>query len=81
MKKHVLRTDGRNNEIEVGDDYQAWNAAIGASTGEIVRSLDGSIELWCDENGGDCELNRAASIIVGMQIVGDVIVFYPGDIK
>jgi hypothetical protein len=68
----------------VGEGYQNWNDAIGARMGELVVSPDGSIELWCDEEGlcrNEPQLNRAASMLVGRQIVGDVIVFFPGDIK
>lgn len=83
MKRNIIKTDGTHELTEVGDGYQSWNRALDISTGEIVRSPDGSIELWCDENGlcmAEPQLNRAASLLVGSQIVGDVIVFYPGDI-
>jgi hypothetical protein len=84
MKRTILRSDNTQEETEVGDGYKSWNASIDARIGELVISPDGSIELWCDEEGLLCEepeLNLKASMLVGRQIVGDVIVFYPGDIK
>lgn len=50
---------------DVGDDWRAWNEAIGADTGELVRNVPrfelrtqegrairfpNGAELWCDEN-------------------------------
>jgi hypothetical protein len=84
MKRTVLRVDGRDNMEDVGDDYKAWNKAIGADWGELVVSPDRSIELWCDEEGlckGEPIVNVMASLLVKRPIVGDVIVFYPGDVK
>lgn len=86
MKRSIYRvTEDANFEenIEVGDGWQDWNKAIGARTGELVRSPDGSLELWCDEEGlmrEDARVNRLASLLVMRPIVGDAIVFYPGDV-
>ena len=84
MKRTVLRVDGRDETEEVGDGWQEWNEAIGARTGELVVSPDGSVELWCDEEGlckADPIVNLSASMLVRRPIVGDVIVFFPGDVK
>ena len=84
MKRTLLRTDGTQTELNVGTGYESWNAAIQANMGELVTSPDGTIELWCDEEGALIEnpqLNFAASMLVNRPIVGDVIVFFPGDIK
>ena len=84
MQRTILRTTGEHENSEVGDGWEKWNESIGARMGELVVSPDGSIELWCDEEGlcrNEPQLNRAASMLVGRQIVGDVIVFFPGDIK
>lgn len=83
MQRNIIKADGTSKVTEVGEGYQNWNAAIDARTGQIVTSPDGTLELWCDEEGllvSEPQLNRAASLLVGQQIVGDVIVFYPGDI-
>ncbi len=84
MKRRVLRVDGRDDLEEVGEGFESWNKAIGAGIGELVVTPDRSLELWCDEEGlciGRPILNMTASILAGRQIVGDVIVFRPGDIK
>ena len=83
MERTVLRANGDNETTEVGDDYPAWNKVIDARIGELMISPDGSIELWADEEGlfGEPRLNCVASMLVGRQVVGDVIVFYPGDVK
>lgn len=84
MERTILRANGQDSISEVGDDYRAWNDAIGASMGELVVAPDGSVELWCDEEGplvSEPILNFNASLLVKRPIVGDVIVFYPGDVK
>lgn len=84
MQRTILRTTGEQENTDVGEGFETWNDAIGTRMGELVVSPDGSVELWCDEEGLLCnepQLNRAASMLVGRQIVGDVIVFFPGDIK
>ena len=83
MQREILKADGTNETTEVGDGWEAWNEAIGARIGELVVSPDGSIELWCDEEGllvNEPQINRAASLLACRPIVGDVIVFFPGDI-
>lgn len=84
MKRQIIRADGTNETKDVGDGWQEWNETLGIRTGELVVSPDGSLELWCDEEGlfvSEPQVNLAASMLAGRQIVGDVIVFYPGDIK
>ena len=84
MERTIIRTDGTQDIVEVGDGFEAWNKAIGARTGEIVASPCGQVELWCDEEGlftNEPQLNRAASLLTMRPIVGNVIMFYPGDIK
>lgn len=84
MKRNIVKADGTSELTEVGESFSSWNSILDIRTGELVISDDGSIELWCDENGlcmADPQLNRAASLLVGRQIVGDVIVFYPGDVQ
>lgn len=87
MKRKILRADEQGDhykDIEVGDGWKDWNKAIGAHTGTIVVSPDRTVELWCDDEGlmvDEPQFNMAATLVVGQQIVGDVIVFLPGDIK
>lgn len=84
MERNILRTNGTSKIETVGDGYETWNEAIGAGIGQLVISPDGTIELWCDEEGlfvSEPKVNVAASLLVRQQIVGDVIVFYPGDVK
>ena len=84
MKRTILRIDGRDNIEEVGNGWEDWNEAIGARVGEVVVSSDGNIELWCDEEGlcrNDATVNLTASLLVKRTIVGDAIIFYPGDIQ
>lgn len=84
MKRTVIRVSGEFATMEVGNGFRTWNAVIGASIGELVVSPDGSIELWCDEEGllkARPQTNLAASMLVGRPIVGDVIAFLPGDVK
>jgi len=84
MDRNVINSDGTSLVQDVGDGFQTWNKAIGADCGTIVTSPDGTLELWCDDDGlcrENPQLNQAASMLVGQQIVGSVIVFYPGDIK
>lgn len=84
MIRPVLRavTGGSLTDlVEVGDGWETWNAAIGASCGELVR-LRGGKELWCNENGlaeGGLP-NEQASKLARRAIVGDVILFNEGDI-
>lgn len=83
MERTILRTNGGHANTNVGQGFAAWNKVIGARIGELVLSQDGSIELWCDEEGlliDEPELNQVASMLVGRRIVGDVIVFFPGDV-
>jgi hypothetical protein len=70
-------------ETNVGNGFESWNEAIDARVGEIVQTPDGSLELWCDEEGllTQREYNHAASLLARCRIVGDVIVFKPGDIE
>jgi len=84
MTRTILYADGTREVRNVGDGWEAWNATLGIRTGELVVSPDRSLELWCDEDGlcmAEPQLNRDASMLVGRQIVGDVIVFKPGDVK
>jgi hypothetical protein len=83
MKKTIIRTDGTIEETEVGDGFESWNQAIGARVGEIAQTPDGTIELWCDEEGllREREFNFQASTLAMRPIVGDVIVFEVGDIQ
>lgn len=84
MKRRVLRVDGRDNFEEVGDGFQEWNDAIGASIGELVVCPGGRVELWCDEEGlfvSEPILNVMASLLARRQIVGNVIIFQKGDVK
>lgn len=86
MKRVVLRAgllNARANDlVEVGDGYETWNKAIGATCGEIVKCRNGHQELWVNENGlaEECELNQQASFLTGLPIVGDAILFEKGDI-
>jgi hypothetical protein len=83
MKRTILQTDGGQHVKEVGTGFETWNDAIGASTGTLVVSPDRTLEFWCDDEGLCCEdpqLNREASMLAGQQLVGDVIVFFPGDV-
>lgn len=83
MKRTIIRTDGSMEKAEVGYNFESWNEAIDARVGEIVQTPDGSLELWCDEEGllAHREFNQAASLLAMRRIVGDVIVFKPGDIE
>ena len=84
MVRDVIRADGRVEKIEVGNGFETWNKVIGASCGTIVSAPGATLELWCDDNGllaPEPRLNLQASILACQQIVGDVIVFKPGDIK
>lgn len=84
MKRQVLRADGTNEEIEVGDGWESWNETINARTGTLVVSPDRTVELWCDDEGllvSEPVQNMVASLLVRQPIVGDVIVFFPGDVK
>lgn len=83
MKRTIIRTDGTMEETQVGYGFESWNEAIDARVGEIVHTPDRSLELWCDEEGllADREYNHTASLLAMRRIVGDVIVFKPGDIK
>jgi len=83
MERTILRASGAFEKTEVGDNFSSWNECIGARVGEVVQAPDKSLELWCDEEGLLCEreFNFAASVLAMRPIVGDVIVFYPEDIK
>jgi hypothetical protein len=84
MKATLITTDGNQTVIDGEGGWQQWNEAIGAHTGTIVTSPDGSIELWCDDEGlfkEDARQNIIASILVKQPIVGDVIAFPAGSIK
>lgn len=87
MIRPVLRAtqDGSSvtDLVEVGDGWETWNAAIGASVGEIVRTRDGKHELWVNENGiaEGCVVNVEASKRVGVRILGDAILFEEGQIE
>jgi len=84
MERKVIKTDGTTTSTWVGDGFESWNEAIGARVGTIVVSPDRTVELWCDDEGlmvAEPQLTLAASMLVGQQIVGDVIYFMPGDIK
>lgn len=84
MQRTILRTNGEHGTSNVGDGFEMWNEVIHARTGELIVSPDGTIELWTDEEGlmkNEPELNMAASMLVGRRIVGDAIVFFPGDVK
>lgn len=85
MIRPVLRAiagESHTEMLEVGDGFETWNKAIGATCGEIVPCKNGRQELWCNENGlaEECALNQYASFIAGRHIVGDVILFEKGDI-
>jgi len=85
MKRQIIRTDGTTEIIEVGNGFEDWNKAIGARTGEIVY-LDDGRELWMDEEGRCTgrDINEAATDLAmsryGYPMVGDAIIFEPGDI-
>jgi hypothetical protein len=87
MHKMILRADGRVETVDVGDGFRTWNAAINARMGQIVPGYivgQGEVELWCDEEGllvDKPTQNLYATLIARQPIVGDVIVFKPGDIK
>lgn len=84
MHRTILRANGDIDTQDVGNSFETWNKAIGASIGQIVCSPDRSLELWCDEEGllvEEPKVNLKASILACQQIVGDVIVFHRGDIK
>jgi len=84
MQRDIIKADGTSKLTEVGEGFASWNSILDIRTGELVISPDETIELWCDENGlcvSEPQLNEAASLLVGRQIVGDVIVFYPGDVQ
>lgn len=68
--------------VEVGEGFEAWNKAIRAQWGELVVCPDGH-ELWCDEEGllRNRPYNAAASVVAGRPIVGDAILFDPGDVR
>jgi hypothetical protein len=94
MKRKVIRVNGTLEDVDVGEGWESWNAAIGARVGQIVRadSLENFFygpyseycdkELWCDEEALLTErpLNPIASLIADQAIFGDVIVFEQGDI-
>jgi len=85
MKRQIIRTDGTTETIEVGNGYQDWNRAIDASMGQIIY-LDDGRELWMDEEGRlvGKPVNEAATDLAmsryGYPMVGDAIIFEPGDI-
>ncbi len=92
MIRTVVYADTRSHtkaseNKEVGNGFRTWNDAIRATVGTIVYgSLAeiGPVELWCDDEAllfPDPIRNDAASIIARQDIYGDVIIFFPGDIK
>lgn len=84
MERTILRTNGEHETTNVGGGFETWNEVIHARMGELIVSPDRSIELWTDEEGllkCEPELNVAASMLVGQRIVGDAIVFFPGDVQ
>ena len=68
MKRKVIRVDNFSGctleDVDVGESWESWNAAIGARTGQIVPAVSAGHfsetlavlaisgsgkELWCDE--------------------------------
>lgn len=82
MVRLVLRANGNQEEIEVGEGFESWNKIIGANIGEIVYCPNSNIELWVDEEGllKKSQPNLKATLLSGVHIVGDAIMFQVGDI-
>ena len=84
MRRIVLRANGDQQEMEVGDHYDDWNKIINANIGEIVNCPSSNLQLWVDEEGllkKDPKPNYKATLLSGVQIVGDAIAFQYGDLK
>jgi hypothetical protein len=93
MKRPVLRVrrlqDGTventvEPEVEVGEGFESFNAAIDALVGEVVGCEDGAHVLWCDEMGLfhlSPLANAIATRLAGRPIVGDCILFRDEDLE